>query len=76
MLFCNLASDALIDTSDLCRIFAPSARTVCSGITQNSLRSAGKIGREILFTKGDVIHWFNANCSVSGRPPALCRRCP
>ena len=67
--FNKLGSDALIDTSDLCRLFGCSARTVYRWVAQNSLRPVGKIGREFLFTKGEVVRWFNANRPVSGRPP-------
>lgn len=69
--FNRLRDDALIDTSDLCRIFGCSGRTVYRWVADYSLRPVGKIGREFLFTKREVVRWFNANRPVSGRPPVV-----
>lgn len=67
--FCALGNGDFVDTSDLCRIFGCSARTVYRWITNHSLRPVGKIGREFLFTKGEIVRWFDNDRPVSGRPP-------
>ena len=67
--FYKLGNDALVDTSDLCLIFGCSARSVYRWVTDYSLHPVGKIGREFLFTKGEIVRWFNTDRPVSGRPP-------
>lgn len=57
--FSKLADADLIDTADLCRLFGCSTRTVYRWVERNGLGSAGKVGREFLFTKGEVVRWFN-----------------
>lgn len=69
MAFRLLKNDDLLDTTDLCRIFGCSARTVYRWITHHSLRPFGKIGREFLFTKGELMRWFDSNDRpAAGRP--------
>jgi predicted DNA-binding transcriptional regulator AlpA len=68
--FCMLQNADLVDTTDLCLIFGCSARTVYRWVTDHSLRPFGKIGREFLFTKGEIVRWFNSSDRpVAGRPP-------
>ena len=67
--FNTLRNSDLVDTTDLCGIFGCSARTIYRWVTDHSLRPHGKIGREFLFTKGEVVRWFNNDRPVSGRPP-------
>ncbi len=67
--FRTLQNDDLLDTTDLCRIFGCSARTVYRWVTHYSLRPVGKIGREFLFTKGELMRWFDSgDRPVAGRP--------
>ena len=69
MAFRSLQNDDLLDTTDLCRVFGCSARTVYRWVTDHSLRPFGKIGREFLFTKGEIVRWFDSSDRpVAGRP--------
>lgn len=68
--FSKLADADLVDTADLCRLFGCSARTVYRWVERNGLGSAGKVGREFLFAKGEVVRWFNENRPRPGRPPS------
>ena len=68
--FCKLHRGDLVDTSDLCLVFGCSVRTVYRWVTDHSLRPMGKIGREFLFTKGEIVRWFNSSDRpAAGRPP-------
>lgn len=67
--FNKLASGDLLDTSDLCRLFGCSARTVYRWITEHALQPKLKVGREFLFTKSEIVRWYNANRPRPGRPP-------
>jgi len=72
--FHTLRNSDLVDTTDLCRVFGCSARTVYRWVTNHSLRPVGKIGREFLFMKGEVLRWFDSgDRPVSGRPPIIGR---
>lgn len=68
--FSKLADADLVDTADLCRLFGCSARTVYRWVERNGLCSAGKVGREFLFAKGEVVRWFSENRPRPGRPPS------
>jgi excisionase family DNA binding protein len=68
--FTKLADADLVDTADLCRVFGCSARTVYRWVESHGLRSSGKVGREFLFTKGEVVRWRDENRPRQGRPPA------
>lgn len=68
--FCELDGRDLIDTSDLCQIFGCSQRTVYRWMSDHSLRPVRKVGREFLFTKGDVLRWYDQNRPRVGRPLA------
>lgn len=67
--FSQLAEADLVDTADLCRLFGCSARTIYRWVERHGLRSIGKVGREFLFTKGEVIRWYDENRPRQGRPP-------
>jgi excisionase family DNA binding protein len=67
--FLQLADGDLIDTADLCRLFGCSARTVYRWVESHGLRSIGKVGREFLFTKGEIVRWYDENRPRQGRPP-------
>ena len=68
--FSTLQNIDLVDTTDLCLIFGCSARTVYRWVTDHSLRPYGKIGREFLFSKGEIVRWFDSSDRpASGRPP-------
>lgn len=74
MSFCLLADSDLLDTADLCRLFGVSQRTVYRWIGGHSLRPATKVGRELLFTKREILRWFRENLPKPGRPPQGGRR--
>lgn len=59
----------LVDTADLCRVFRCSARTVYRWMEVHGLRPTRKVGREYLFTKREIMRWFDANRPRPGRPP-------
>lgn len=67
--FCELEKKDLIDTSDLCRIFGTSLRTIYRWMSDHELRPVRKAGREYLFRKGDVLSWYKNNRPRPGRPP-------
>ena len=60
--FSRLAPNDLLDTADLCR------RTVYRWIAEVNLRPAGKVGREHLFTKREVLRWNDHDRPPMGRP--------
>jgi excisionase family DNA binding protein len=60
----------LVDTADLCRMFGCSARTVYRWVAEHGLRPTMRVGRELLFTKREVVRWYDANRPRLGRPPA------
>lgn len=66
--FCELTGRDLLDTADICRIFGCSIRTVYRWINEHGLRPRGKAGRELLFTKADLLRWYAANQPRPGRP--------
>lgn len=66
--FSRLAPDDLLDTADLCRLFGVSVRTVYRWIAEVNLRPAGKVGREHLFTKREVLRWNDHERPPMGRP--------
>ena len=68
--FHTLAPSDMLDTADLCKMFGCSVRTVYRWITDHSLKPALKVGREFLFTKREVVRWYNANRPRPGRPPS------
>lgn len=65
--FANLANADLLDTGDVCRLFPCSARTIYRWISEGLLRPQRKIGREYLFTKQEVLRWWDER-PQSGRP--------
>jgi len=67
--FSALARQDLLDTADLCRIFGCSTRTIYRWINEHDLRPKFKAGRELLFTKADLLRWYAANRPRPGRPP-------
>lgn len=71
--FSELDDKDLVDTADLCRLFGCSARTVYRWVERHDLRSRGKVGREFLFTKGEIVRWYNENRPRAGRPPSNAR---
>jgi excisionase family DNA binding protein len=66
--FPQLADTDLVDTADMCRLFGCSARTVYRWVERHGLRSFGKVGREFLFAKGEIVRWYNENRPRPGRP--------
>jgi excisionase family DNA binding protein len=67
--FNELAPEDLLDTSDVCRLFACSARTVYRWIAEFSLQPT-PVGREYLFAKHEITRWYNAHRPRPGRPPS------
>lgn len=65
--FAKLANEDLLDTSDVCRLFPCSARTIYRWMAEGSLRPLRKIGREFLFTKQELLRWWDER-PQSGRP--------
>ena len=55
--FKDLPASALLDTSDLCRIYGCSRRTIYRWMAERALQHVGQVGREYLFTKSGVIEW-------------------
>ena len=67
--FSALRLEELLDTADLCLIFGCSARTVYRWMAEFELRPYAKVGRQYLFTKSEVLDWYEANRPRPGRPP-------
>ena len=68
--FNELAPGDMLDTPDLCRLFRCSVRSVYRWVAEHSLQPAWKVGREFLFTKREVVRWYDANRPrPPGRPP-------
>jgi len=55
--FRRLDDEDLLDSADLCALFGCSIRTVYRWISERDLPVTAKVGREYLFTKGDVWEW-------------------
>ena len=55
--FKDLPGSALLDTSDLCRIYGCSRRTIYRWIADRALHYVGQVGREYLFSKSGLIEW-------------------
>ena len=72
--FNELAPEDLLDTSDLCRLFVCSARTVYRWIAEFSLQPTHVVGREYLFTKHEITRWYDAHRPRPGRPPSNRRK--
>ena len=66
--FSRLGMEDLLDTADLCLIFGCSARTVYRWMADFRLQPAAKVGRQFLFTKGDLLDWYADNRPSPGRP--------
>jgi excisionase family DNA binding protein len=66
--FSRLEDDAFLDTADLCRIFQVTQRTIYRWIAERDLQWDTRVGREYLFTKGDILDWYEDNRPVTGRP--------
>jgi len=66
--FARLKNDDYLGTADICAIFGVSARTVYRWVADELLRWDKKVGREYLFTKGDVLDFYDENKPVMGRP--------
>jgi excisionase family DNA binding protein len=66
--FSRLDDDAFLDTADLCRIFQVSPRTIYRWMAERDLRWDMKVGREYLFTKADILEWYDENRPITGRP--------
>jgi excisionase family DNA binding protein len=67
--FSRLARDALLNTDDLCEIFGCSMRTIYRWVSERGLEPEFQVGREYLFTKGEILEWFEENGPERGRPP-------
>ena len=67
--FNELAEGDLLDTADLCQLFGVSARTVYRWIAGHSLQPTLAVGRVYLFTKREIMRWYEANRPRPGRPP-------
>jgi len=69
--FAALAGKDLLDTADLCRILRCSTRTIYRWINEREhpLTPKFRAGRELLFTKTDLLRWYAANRPRPGRPP-------
>lgn len=65
--FSRLADSDYVDTADVCRLFGCSARSVYRWVAEGLIRPAGKVGREFLFTKREIVRWFNERPHF-GRP--------
>lgn len=67
--FNELTEADVLTTADLCYLFGCSARTLYRWINERALRPRGQVGRELLFTKSDVVKWFrNHRPPGPGRP--------
>lgn len=55
--FKDLDGSALLDTSDLCRIYGCSRRTIYRWMVERALQATGQVGREHLFAKWTLIEW-------------------
>lgn len=71
--FCELTAGDFLDTADLCTVFGVSQRTAYRWMRGHGLRPALKVGREFLFTKGEIVRWFRENRPTPGRPPGTRR---
>ena len=67
--FSRLAMDDYLGTADLCLIFGCSARTVYRWVADNNLRPSYTVSREFLFTKAEVLRWYENDRPTPGRPP-------
>jgi excisionase family DNA binding protein len=67
--FYKLRKDALLDTSDLCKLFGCSMRTIYRWVEEQDLRPKHYEGRVYLFTKREILDWWEDNRPQRGRPP-------
>ena len=67
--FFKLRNSDLLDTADLCRLFGVSMRTVYRWMAERDLRWAMRQGRNYLFTKGEILDWYEECLPILGRPP-------
>lgn len=65
--FAKLANGDLLDTSDVCRLFGCSARTLYRWVAERQLKPRVKVGREYLFTKAELLRWSDERPHL-GRP--------
>ena len=69
MSFAELRNTDLLDTADLCYLFGCARRTLYRWMGERGLRPYCQVGRELYFTKGDIVKWFRSNRpSAPGRP--------
>ena len=66
--FARLAKQDLLDSTDVCRLFSCSARSLYRWVGEGLLRPSVKIGREYLFTKAELLRWWDER-PHAGRPP-------
>jgi len=66
--FSRLGNDDFLDTADICTLFGVSARTVYRWTADGKLRWDIKVGREWLFSKDDVLDFYEDNRPPLGRP--------
>lgn len=64
--FAELADADLLNTGELCYLFGCSTRTLYRWISERGLRPSIGVGRELYFTKTDVVKWFNSSNRPSG----------
>ncbi len=65
--FAKLGPEDLLDTQDVCRLTGCSVRSVYRWVMEQSLKSEGKVGREFLFKKRDLLRWHEERPRF-GRP--------
>jgi excisionase family DNA binding protein len=58
MSFAQLASDDLLTTQDLQRLFNCTARTIYRWIAEEGLPPYAKLGRDYLFRKDQLVKWY------------------
>ena len=67
MPFAQLAPNDLLDTQDVCRLFPCARRTIYRWLAEGALTPKGKVGREVYFTKREVLRWSDER-PLLGRP--------
>src|SRR5258708_7918925 len=67
--FSRLNSASLLDTADLCLLFGCSTRTVYRWMADQNLKPEMRVGRQHLFTKREILDWYDKNRPRPGRPP-------
>jgi len=63
--FSELTDNDMLDTAELCYLFSCATRTLYRWINERGLRPRVRVGRELYFTKADVMKWFRSR----NRPP-------